>query len=117
MVDPETGRHPVARVYRRETIYRGFDPTRTGDLRAANAEGYRVSWQTALGGVPPEVIVPNEKPWSGDHCSLDPEAVPGILFSSAPIRARDPGMEDLFPTVLAGLQLPIPEDLDGEPLF
>ena len=75
-------------------------------LRASNAEGYRVSWQTALGGVPSEIVEDNLKPWSGDHCSLDPSVVPGIFFSSAPITADAPSMEDLYPTILAALGLP-----------
>jgi predicted AlkP superfamily phosphohydrolase/phosphomutase len=117
LVDPETGDRPVARVFRREDIYTGFDPTLVSDLRAANAEGYRVSWQTALGGVPRDVIQPNEKPWSGDHCSMHPDEVPAIFFSSAPVSKTDAGMEDLFPTILNAFQAPIPEDIDGESLF
>ena len=65
LVDPETGEFPVAKVYRREEIYHGFDPTLVSDLRAGNSEGYRVSWQTALGGIPSAVISLNKKPRSG----------------------------------------------------
>ena len=117
LIDPETGEHPVARVYRREEIYSGFDPTLVGDLRAGNSEGYRVSWQTALGGIPSAVISLNTKPWSGDHCSLDPSEVEGIFFSSAPIKAARPGMKDLFPTVLDAFNIPVPEGIDGKSMF
>jgi predicted AlkP superfamily phosphohydrolase/phosphomutase len=116
-VDPETGDHPVAEVFRREEIYRGFDPILIPDLRAANGEGYRVSWQTALGGVPREVIQLNEKPWSGDHCSMHPSEVPAIFFANVPVSKSEPRMEDVFPTILSAMQLPVPEDVDGESMF
>jgi predicted AlkP superfamily phosphohydrolase/phosphomutase len=73
LVDPDTGEHPIARVFTRDEMYTGFDPNTIPDLRAANALNYRVSWQTSLGGVPPDLMEDNLKPWSGDHCSNDPE--------------------------------------------
>ncbi len=117
LVDGETGERPVSKVFRREEMYTGFDPTVVGDLRVGNAEGYRVSWQTALGGVPAKIFTPNLKPWSGDHCSLDPAEVPGILLSSVPLRATQPGMADLFPSVLQALGLEIPEGIDGKSVY
>ena len=51
--------------------------------------GYRVSWQTSLGGIPPEMIELNERRWSADHCSVDPSQVPGVFFSSRPIESAD----------------------------
>ena len=84
------------------------------DLRVANRPGYRVSWQSTLGATPAEVFEDNLKPWSADHCSLDPASVPGILFSSrAPVRP-DPSIVDVMPTVLGHLGVAVPEDLDGE---
>jgi hypothetical protein len=51
------------------------------DLVVGYAPGYRASWQTALGGVPAPLVVPNDRKWSGDHC-IEPSKVPGILFTS-----------------------------------
>src|SRR5581483_4524495 len=79
MVDPVTGEHPVRRVIAREEAYRQFDPNVIPDLFVTNNDGYRVSWQTSLGGIPKDLIEPNKQVWSGDHCSVDPEIVNGIF--------------------------------------
>ncbi|HEX9500238.1 MAG TPA: alkaline phosphatase family protein, partial [Thermoanaerobaculia bacterium] len=73
MVDVENGEHPVRRVIAREEAYRQFDPNMIPDLFVTNNDGYRVSWQTSLGGIPKALIEPNKQVWSGDHCSVDPE--------------------------------------------
>lgn len=117
LVDPDTGEKPVLRVYRREEIYSGFDPRVVPDLRAANGPHHRVGWQTSLGEVPPQIFENNLKAWSGDHCSNDPSVVPGILFSSVALDAKDPFIGDLFPTTLALLGLPPVQGLDGRSLL
>lgn len=117
LVDPETGEKPVARVYRREEIYSGYNPRLIPDLRAANSAHYRIGWQTALGEVPPQVFEDNLKAWSGDHCSNDPALVPGVLFSSARLAGGDPGIADIFPTVLALLGVPPVGGIDGRSLL
>jgi predicted AlkP superfamily phosphohydrolase/phosphomutase len=116
LVDPETGERPVTRVLRREEIYSGYDPRIVPDLRPANSEHYRVGWQTALGEVPPRVIEDNLKAWSGDHCSVDPEVVPGVLFSNVKFTEDVPWIGDIHPTVLALLGIPYGEGLDGRSL-
>ncbi|HXL14525.1 MAG TPA: alkaline phosphatase family protein, partial [Methylomirabilota bacterium] len=117
LVDPETGEHPVARVYRREEIYSGFDPRVLPDLRPANTAHYRIGWQTALGEVPPRIFEDNLKAWSGDHCSNDPSLVPGVLFSNLRLSKPGPWIGDVYPTVLALLGLPPVEGLDGHSLL
>jgi predicted AlkP superfamily phosphohydrolase/phosphomutase len=117
LVDPSTGEHPIARVWTREELYTGFDPNQIPDLRVGSSLNYRVSWQTALGGVPPDVLEDNRKPWSGDHCSSDPDLVRGILFSSRKVTRADPAMIDIAPTILKFLGVPIPPDMDGKPLL
>jgi predicted AlkP superfamily phosphohydrolase/phosphomutase len=116
-LDPETGEHPVLRVYRREEMYRGFDPGLLPDLRAANSENYRVGWQTALGEVPPRIVEDNLRAWSGDHCSVDPSLVPGILFTNRKLNRPDPGIQDIYPSVLKLLGLPPVEGLDGRSFY
>lgn len=116
-VDSTTGLHPVSRVYRRDEMYKSYDKNLMPDLRAANSKGYRVSWQTSLGGIPKELFDDHKSKWSGDHCSLDPTLVKGILFSSRPLAlAEEPGIEDLCPTLLQVFGAPIPEGLAGAPL-
>ncbi len=117
LVDPETGEKPVQRVYRREEIYSGFDPRIVPDLRAANTAHYRIGWQTALGEVPPKIFEDNLKAWSGDHCSNDPSLVPGVLFSNVLLARGDPGIADIYPTVLTLLGVPPVEGIDGRSLL
>jgi len=116
-VDPKTGEHPVLRVYRREEMYHGFDPGLLPDLRAANNANYRVGWQTSLGEVPPNIVEDNLRVWSGDHCSVDPSLVPGILFSSRKVLRPDTGIQDIYPSVLKLLGLPPVEGIDGRDFF
>jgi predicted AlkP superfamily phosphohydrolase/phosphomutase len=112
-VDSTTGEHPVRRVYRRDEMYRSFDPDLIPDLRAANNLGYRVSWQTALGGIPSRFFDDNARKWSGDHCSLDPELVKGIFLSNRRFDAAGANITDLFPTILSLLNQPAPPGIDG----
>jgi predicted AlkP superfamily phosphohydrolase/phosphomutase len=118
LVDPETGERPVSRVWRRDEIYApGFDARLIPDLRAGNALNYRVSWQTTLGGIPPETVEDNRKAWSGDHCSTDPDLIPGVLFSSRPMMTTSPAMADVMPSILARLGLPRPKGLHGRSFY
>src|SRR5439155_1371871 len=85
--DPDTGEGVVRKVYTREELYRGPYFDEAPDLVVGFERGYRVSWQTSLGGIPPQVIEWNERRWSADHCSVDPGLVPGVLSSSRPLDA------------------------------
>jgi predicted AlkP superfamily phosphohydrolase/phosphomutase len=112
--DPENGEHPVRRVIAREEIYRQFDPNMIPDLFVTNNDGYRVSWQTSLGGIPKNLLEPNKQVWSGDHCSVDPEIVKGIFFINRRLTTdRAPYIADIYPTVLGTLGVKAPYELDG----
>jgi predicted AlkP superfamily phosphohydrolase/phosphomutase len=114
MQDPEDGASPVRRVLAREEIYKQFDPNMIPDLFVLNNDGYRVSWQTALGGIPKTLIDTNNATWSGDHCSVDPEIVKGIFFMNKKLAtARPPYIADVYPTVLGLLGVKAPYALDG----
>jgi predicted AlkP superfamily phosphohydrolase/phosphomutase len=113
LVDPETGEQPVYKVYRREEMYSQFNAAIVPDLRPANNMNYRVEWQTALGGFTPEVISDNLKPWSGDHCSLEPSFVKGVLFINRRIALTGPRMVDMAPTMLEAAGATVPQGLDG----
>jgi predicted AlkP superfamily phosphohydrolase/phosphomutase len=115
--DPRTGRSIVRNVYKRQDIYSGPFFSDAADLQVGFEEGYRSSWQTALGGTPPQLIEPNLKKWSGDHGSFDYAITPGVLFSSIKLSAAEPRIVDIAPTVLKLFGLPIPPDIDGKPLF
>lgn len=114
MVDPATGERPVRRVVTREEAYKRFDPNMIPDLFVMNSDGYRVSWQTSLGGVPKEIFDDNKAVWSGDHCSVDPEIVKGIFFTNRKLATtRAPYIADVYPTVLGALGVKAPYELDG----
>ncbi|MCU1230405.1 MAG: hypothetical protein JWO97_3289 [Acidobacteria bacterium] len=114
MTDVENGEHPVRRVLAREEVYRQFDPNMIPDLFITNNDGYRVSWQTSLGGIPKALLDPNKQVWSGDHCSVDPEIVKGIFFYNRKLATdRPPYIADVYPTVLGLLGVKAPYALDG----
>jgi predicted AlkP superfamily phosphohydrolase/phosphomutase len=118
LVDPHTGKRPVLNAYTREEIYGAFDASVIPDLFVTNSEGYRVGWQSSLGVVTPEMFEDNRGVWSGDHCSVDPTVVPGILFANRALpTGRVPKMADVPATLFQVLGLTPPEKLDGVPLF
>ena len=73
----------------------------------------RVSWDTVLGGIPCDEIVDNDKPWGGDHCSVEPSLVKVILLCNRRISVDSPDMVDMAPTILAALGVKPPDGLDG----
>jgi len=111
--DPATGSRPIHKVYRREEMYSGYDPVIMPDLRVANSLGYRIGWQTALGEVPREIFEDEKKAWSGDHCSLEPSLVKGILFVNRKIKTDSPHIMDIFPSVLQEFRVTVPDGVDG----
>jgi len=116
LIDPATGKKMILGVYKREDIYKGGYLEEAPDLVVGFNEGYRVSWQTALGGIPPEIIVENRSNWSGDHCSFDPSITQGIFLSNKKFARASPSIIDIAPTVLEIFNLPIPEEMDGKPM-
>jgi predicted AlkP superfamily phosphohydrolase/phosphomutase len=100
-IDPATGLPAITKVYRRDEVYTDaglFD--RAPDLVIGYARGTRASDETALGGIPKEVMVDNTEPWSGDHC-MDHETVPGVLLSNRALRKPAPSLQTLAAAVLA----------------
>ena len=114
--DPDTGEQVVRKVYRKEELYKGPYFSEAPDMVVGFEKGYRVSWQTSLGGIPPEIIEPNERRWSADHCSVDPDLVPAVLFSSRPLDASSPSIVDIAPTVLKRMGITPPSAMDGRDL-
>jgi bisphosphoglycerate-independent phosphoglycerate mutase (AlkP superfamily) len=78
--------------------------------------GYRVSWQSALGGFAQDLIRDNDRFWSGDHI-IDPETVPGILFMNRPAQTNHASIVDLAPTVLSYLGVAPYEAMEGKSLL
>ena len=117
LVDPVTGEKPIFKVYHRDEIYTQYDPGKVPDLRPSNILNYRVSWQDALGGLSTTVFEDNDRVWSGDHCSLEPSVLQGILFVNRKLTAEEPRIIDMAPSILNELGFEAPEPMDGEPVW
>lgn len=129
VVDSQTQAKAVRSISRREEIYCGPYAANAPDLLVNFAPGFRVSWQSAVGGFANSLIEDNMRKWSGDHI-IDPDAVPGILFMNqgavAPPLAPSlrpggdsdfPNIIDLAPTILKYLGVPIPQSMEGKSLL
>ena len=116
-VDEETGERPVAHVFTRDEAYGTYDPELIPDMIPSNSEGYRVGWQDSLGGIAKTIVEPNLEIWSGDHCSVYPPLVEGILFSNLKLNAQGAYMGDVMPTILALYKVQPPTKLDGRSLL
>lgn len=124
--DATTSRAAIRSVSRREELYSGPFVENSPDLLINFRPGFRVSWQTAVGGFARSILEDNMRRWSGDHI-VDPEAVPGILFMNHAARhdhARlihprnnHARIIDLAPTILNYLGVPVPESMEGKSLL
>ncbi|MGA3078383.1 MAG: alkaline phosphatase family protein [Bryobacteraceae bacterium] len=112
----EDGATPIRTVYETATLYRGPYLEAAPDFIVGYNEGYRCSWEGAVGKVAAAVLTDNPKAWSGDHC-VDPVLVPGVLFSNRRISADDPGIEDLAPTALKLFGVAPPPWMEGKALL
>ena len=117
MTDPEDGAPIIRAVYKRDDIYSGPYIHNASELQVGMHEGYRVSWQTTLGGSPPGIVYKNDRKWSADHGGYDYAITSGVLVSSRALNTKDPRIIDLAPTVLKYFGIKIPTDVDGKSLF
>ncbi|HWP48978.1 MAG TPA: alkaline phosphatase family protein [Candidatus Limnocylindrales bacterium] len=114
--DPVRGKVGIRSVVTREQVYSGPYASESPDLLVNFAEGYRVSWVTALGGIPEGHFEDNTKKWGGDHI-IDPCLVPGVLFMNRAFRGENASLMDLAPTILAALGVPKGPAMEGESLL
>jgi len=105
----------IKQVYNSWKIYRGPYKNDAPDLLVGYHEGYRASWETAVGQITDKIFHDNEKAWSGDHC-LDRSLVPGILFCNRRISEEYLRLIDIAPTILNMFGVKIPSHMDGKPL-
>jgi predicted AlkP superfamily phosphohydrolase/phosphomutase len=116
LMDDEAGERAINQVFDTSAIHEGPYLGRGPDLLVGYNRGYRHSWDCASGVVAGKVFEDNVKAWSADHC-VDPRLVPGVLFCSHPIPAKDPSLLDLAPTVLQLFGVPPAPYMEGRPLF
>ena len=74
------------------------------DLIVGYNPGYRGSWQTALGGAPPEEVTANNDAWIGDHC-VNPADVPGVLFTNRKVPSESLALQDVTSLILRSFAL------------
>jgi predicted AlkP superfamily phosphohydrolase/phosphomutase len=117
MTDPEDGSRIIRAVYKRDDVYSGEFIQNASELQVGMEDGYRVSWQTALGGSPQGIVYPNMKKWSGDHGGYDFATTAGVLISNQPIANASPSIVDIAPTVLKFFGIRVPDAIDGKALL
>ncbi|MDP3297244.1 MAG: alkaline phosphatase family protein [Thermodesulfovibrionia bacterium] len=115
LTDPKNGQPAVKKVYKNNNIYSGSQVNNAPELIVGFQEGYRASWQTAVGGSPAEIFEDNLKKWSGDHI-MDPSIVPGILLTNFKINTESPNLMDIAPSVLSCFGMSA-SDMEGKALL
>lgn len=115
LIDQERNVQPIRRAILACQELSGPYSKDAPDIFAGYNEGYRISWNSAIGKISERVIEPNTKHWSGDHC-LDPELVPGVIFSNWRIEEAAPALMDMAPTILNVFGLEKPPFQDGKVL-
>ena len=114
--DEQKNRLAIRKAWPSESLYTGPYLDAAPDLIVGYADGYRASWDAAVGKVTANVFEDNQKAWSGDHC-VDPHLVPGVLFCNRKIFAEDPGIEDMAPTALDLFGITPPPYMEGKSLM
>src|SRR5690242_5199164 len=114
LLDPATRRVAITRAYDSRKAYTGPYRENAPDVVVGFGRDYRVSWNSAQGRVTDSVFEKNTKAWSGDHC-VDPELVPGVLFSNWKISGEAHAITDVAPTLLELFGLKVPPHMDGKP--
>ncbi len=113
--DPKDNKPVLEDVYLGHEIDHGPYAKDAPDLQLDFYPGYRTSWETSLGAIPPDIVVPNTRKWSGDHCASDPKDTQAILFINRKLDSSDPSIMDVSATVLNLLNVKPPDELDGKP--
>ncbi|MEW6366425.1 MAG: alkaline phosphatase family protein [Acidobacteriota bacterium] len=112
VTDPQTGERVITRAYVAKDVYQGAYVNEAPDILVGYNRGYRCSWATPLGKVPPEVLEDNKEKWSGDHC-MDPDVIPGILFTNAKVTVDFPALYDLTASILHVFGIEKPASMVG----
>jgi predicted AlkP superfamily phosphohydrolase/phosphomutase len=115
LTDSDMGQVAINHVYCAKKVYRGPYSDAAPDLIIGYNEGYRVSWEAAIGQLTDQTFHDNAKAWSGDHC-IDPPLVPGVLFCNRRIETEHPRLIDIGPTALDMFGVAVPKHMDGRPL-
>lgn len=111
--DPEQEAAPVRRAVPSDEVYEGDETGEVPDVLMGYGDGYRISWESAIGGFNGTVISDNENKWSGDH-GLEPSRIPGTLMTNFDCSPGDEiGLPDLIPGLFNRIGLDVPDAMDG----
>ncbi len=100
-IDPATGEPAISEAFVTATGFPGHAyPAIEPDIVVGYGRGTRVSSDSALGVVAAEIFTDNREAWSGDH-SMDPAHVPGVLFTSRPLKVPADRLQTLAGAILA----------------
>ncbi len=111
--DPQDNAETIRKVHDADSSYKGLYKGEAPDLIVGYHPGYRVSWDSITGTVEEHMFSDNLKAWSGDH-HVDPELVPGILFSNQKLTKNAPHITDLAPTILSLFDVKAPPYMEGD---
>ncbi|MBI3892123.1 MAG: alkaline phosphatase family protein, partial [Candidatus Wallbacteria bacterium] len=114
---PGNGQHAIRSVTLGRLAYRGPCLDDAPDLVVNFSPGFRVSWQSALGGIDEPIVAENKRAWSADHCSVAPEAVPGVVMGNLPLDTARASIMDVAPTILTLQGVPVPNEMEGRSLY
>ncbi len=100
-IDPKTGLPVVTKMYAREETYHDRGQLEIGpDLQVGYGPHVQCSGDSALGKVSGEVLADNLDEWSGNH-AMDHELVPGVLFTSRPLKQPVEDLQHLAAAIIA----------------
>ena len=106
--DSRTGEPIMKQVYRREDLYHGPYVTRAPDIVFDLREGYKVAHLPFQGGLLQDVS--NQPHGFHEREGIFALSGPGIQPGT---ETAETAIEDVVPTLLHALKIPIPDDLDG----
>jgi len=106
--DPETGKNPIEKVYKREDIYFGKYSQKAPDLIALDSDEYHNK-----GGIGIDVLF-RKSLWKGNNARNGLFLIYGKGIKKG--KKIDIDIYDLAPTILHIFGVPIPSDIDGKVL-
>ncbi len=116
LTDPKTGEQAILHAYVAKDVYHGAYVDKAPDIVLGFNRGYRISWQSPLGGFPKAIFEDNTMKWSGDHMT-SPDVIPGIIVANRQIRTAEPALFDLTATVLDVFGIAKTKDMIGTTIF